>query len=68
MIINEVLVGKLEDLIVIIYICCGNYVLFWLFLGGYELIVKELFVMNYDGFFLEYDLDCVGDFLLLRYW
>lgn len=67
-IINNVLEDKLEDLMIMIYICCGNYVFLWLFFGGYEFIVEELFLMNYDGFFLEYDFDWVGDFIFLRYW
>lgn len=60
-----VILNYLDDMIVIIYVCRGNYYLIFVVLGGYELIVEILFVKeNVDGFYFEFDIDRVGDFLL----
>lgn len=67
-IINDALVDKPEDLVITTHICRGNHASSWLFSGGYEVIAKELFATNYDGFFLEYDSDRAGDFAPLRHW
>ena len=68
MIINGALADRPEDLTVTTHICRGNHASSWLFSGGYEPIAKNLFATNYDGFFLEYDSDRVGDFSPMRYW
>ena len=67
-IINQALANKPLDMIITTHICRGNHASSWIFSGGYEVIAKELFATNYDGFFLEYDSDRAGDFQPLRYW
>ncbi len=67
-IINNALMDKPKDLTITTHICRGNHASSWLFSGGYEPIAKQLFMTNYDGFFLEYDSDRAGDFSPLRYW
>lgn len=67
-IINQALANKPADMVVTTHICRGNHASSWIFSGGYEVIAKELFATNYDGFFLEYDSDRAGDFKPLRYW
>lgn len=67
-IINQALANKPSDMVVTTHICRGNHASSWIFSGGYEVIAKELFATNYDGFFLEYDSDRAGDFKPLRYW
>lgn len=65
-VLNQVLEGKLVDLMVGLYVCWGNFCLIWILEGGYELVVEVLFGgVNVDVFFLEYDNDCFGDFVLL---
>ncbi|EOT40520.1 5-methyltetrahydropteroyltriglutamate--homocysteine S-methyltransferase [Enterococcus columbae] len=67
-IINQALANKPADMVITTHICRGNHASSWIFSGGYEVIAKELFATNYDGFFLEYDSDRAGDFQPLRYW
>ncbi|MBU5594062.1 5-methyltetrahydropteroyltriglutamate--homocysteine S-methyltransferase [Amphibacillus sp. MSJ-3] len=62
-VINAVLEGKPEDLIVTTHICRGNYQSTYAFQGSYQLIAPTVFAKEkVDGFFLEYDDDRSGDF------
>ncbi|WP_042225372.1 5-methyltetrahydropteroyltriglutamate--homocysteine S-methyltransferase [Oceanobacillus manasiensis] len=62
-VVNEVLEGKPEDLVVTTHLCRGNYRSNWAFEGSYELISSTLFAKEkVDGFFLEYDDERSGDF------
>src|SRR5690625_1040152 len=62
-VINEVLEGKPEDLVVTTHLCRGNYRSNWAFEGSYEIIAPTLFAKEkVDGFFLEYDDDRSVDF------
>ncbi|MBP2436567.1 5-methyltetrahydropteroyltriglutamate--homocysteine S-methyltransferase [Microbacterium amylolyticum] len=65
--LNRVLDGKPDDLVVTTHICRGNFRSTWISSGGYEPIAEHLFATNYDGFFLEYDSDRAGGFEPLRY-
>ncbi|WP_404457644.1 5-methyltetrahydropteroyltriglutamate--homocysteine S-methyltransferase [Oceanobacillus kapialis] len=67
-VVNEVLNGKPDDLIVTTHLCRGNYRSNWAFEGSYELISSTLFAKEkVDGFFLEYDDDRSGDFKPLEH-
>src|SRR5690625_4583776 len=67
-VINGVLEGKPEDLIVTTHLCRGNYRSNWAFEGSYALIAPTLFAKEkVDGFFLEYDDDRSGDFKPLEF-
>jgi methionine synthase II (cobalamin-independent) len=62
-VVNGVLEGKLEDLVVTTHLCRGNYRSTWAFEGGYGHIAPTIFAKEkVDGFFLEYDDDRSGDF------
>ncbi|WP_221583645.1 5-methyltetrahydropteroyltriglutamate--homocysteine S-methyltransferase [Microbacterium sp. G2-8] len=66
-ILNRVLEGKPDDLVVTTHICRGNFRSTWISSGGYEPIAEHLFDTTYDGFFLEYDSDRAGGFEPLRF-
>ncbi|MER7796564.1 5-methyltetrahydropteroyltriglutamate--homocysteine S-methyltransferase [Microbacterium sp. NPDC096154] len=66
-ILNRVLEGKPDDLVVTTHICRGNFRSTWISSGGYEPIAEQLFGVAYDGFFLEYDSDRAGGFEPLRF-
>ena len=66
-IIDRVLEGKPEDMIIATHICRGNFRSTWISSGGYEPIAEDLFATEYDEFFLEYDSDRAGDFAPLRF-
>ena len=67
-VINEVLEGKPEDLVVTTHLCRGNYRSNWAFEGSYEMIAPTLFAKEkVDGFFLEYDDERSGDFKPLKH-
>lgn len=54
-------------MVIMMYICCGNFCFIWIVEGGYGFVVEMLFgKLNIDGFFLEYDNECFGDFVLLK--
>lgn len=38
-----IFVDKLVDMIIIIYVCCGNYKFFYLLMGVYDFVVDGLF-------------------------
>ncbi|GGH41778.1 5-methyltetrahydropteroyltriglutamate--homocysteine S-methyltransferase [Microbacterium album] len=66
-ILNRVLEGKPDDLVVTTHVCRGNFRSTWISSGGYEPIAENLFGVAYDGFFLEYDSDRAGGFEPLRF-
>ncbi|MCU9614629.1 5-methyltetrahydropteroyltriglutamate--homocysteine S-methyltransferase [Caldibacillus lycopersici] len=67
-VVNGVLEGKPEDLVVTTHLCRGNYQSTWAFGGSYALIAPTLFAKEkVNGFFLEYDDDRSGDFGPLAY-
>jgi 5-methyltetrahydropteroyltriglutamate--homocysteine methyltransferase len=66
-ILNRVLEGKPDDLVVTTHICRGNFRSTWISSGGYEPIAEQLFGVGYDGFFLEFDDDRSGGFEPLRF-
>ncbi|MFJ7977142.1 5-methyltetrahydropteroyltriglutamate--homocysteine S-methyltransferase [Peribacillus sp. NPDC096379] len=67
-VINGVLEGKPEDLIVTTHLCRGNYQSTWAFGGSYDLIAPTLLAKEkVDGFFLEYDDERSGDFKALEH-
>lgn len=62
-VINGVLEGKPEDLVVTTHLCRGNYQSTWAFEGSYEWIAPTLLAKEkVNGFFLEYDDERSGDF------
>ena len=67
-IVNGVLEGKPEDLVVTTHLCRGNYQSTWAFEGSYGLIAPTLLAKEkVDGFFLEYDDERSGDFKPLEH-
>ena len=67
-VVNGVLEGKPEDLVVTTHLCRGNYQSTWAFEGSYALIAPTLFAKEkVDGFFLEYDDDRSGSFKPLEH-
>lgn len=67
-VVNGVLEGKPEDLVVTTHLCRGNYQSDWAFEGSYALIAPTLLAKEkVNGFFLEYDDDRSGDFKPLDY-
>ncbi len=67
-VINGVLEGKPEDLVVTTHLCRGNYQSTWAFEGGYDAIAPTLLGKEkVDGFFLEYDDERSGGFEPLKY-
>lgn len=67
-VVNGVLEGKPEDLIVTTHLCRGNYRSNWAFEGSYELVAPTLFAKEkVDGFFLEFDDERSGGFEPLKY-
>ncbi|WP_419787066.1 5-methyltetrahydropteroyltriglutamate--homocysteine S-methyltransferase [Pseudodesulfovibrio sp.] len=67
-IINQVIEGRPEDMVITMHICRGNYRSTWFSSGGYDPVAPILFAnARLDGFFLEYDSDRSGDFAPLRH-
>jgi len=67
-ILNRVLEGKPDDLTVTTHVCRGNFRSTWISSGGYEPVAEQLLgVVDYDGYFLEYDNDRAGGFEPLRF-
>ncbi|UFT98052.1 5-methyltetrahydropteroyltriglutamate--homocysteine S-methyltransferase [Radiobacillus kanasensis] len=67
-VINGVLEGKPEDLIVTTHLCRGNYRSNWAFEGSYDIIAPILLAKEkVDGFFLEYDDERSGSFKPLQH-
>ncbi|HWI29957.1 MAG TPA: 5-methyltetrahydropteroyltriglutamate--homocysteine S-methyltransferase, partial [Microbacterium sp.] len=66
--LNRILEGKPDDLVVTTHVCRGNFRSTWISSGGYEPVAEQLLgVVNYDGYFLEYDSDRAGGFEPLRF-
>ncbi len=66
--LNRILDGKPDDLTVTTHVCRGNFRSTWISSGGYEPVAEQLLdVVNYDGYFLEYDNDRAGGFEPLRF-
>jgi 5-methyltetrahydropteroyltriglutamate--homocysteine methyltransferase len=66
--INDVIAGRPDDLVVAIHLCRGNYRSTWFAEGGYEPVAEVLFnELDVDAYFLEYDDERSGDFAPLRH-
>ena len=66
--INAVIAGRPDDLVVAIHLCRGNYRSTWFAQGGYEPVAEVLFnELDVDAYFLEYDDERSGDFAPLRF-
>lgn len=66
--INSVIDGRPEDLLVGIHLCRGNYRSTWFAEGGYEPVAEVLFnEIKVDRYLLEYDDERSGDFAPLRF-
>jgi 5-methyltetrahydropteroyltriglutamate--homocysteine methyltransferase len=66
--INAVIGGRPDDLVVCIHLCRGNYRSTWFAEGGYEPVAEVLFnELDVDAYFLEYDDERSGDFAPLRF-
>jgi 5-methyltetrahydropteroyltriglutamate--homocysteine methyltransferase len=66
--INDVIVGRPDDMVVAIHLCRGNYRSTWFAQGGYEPVAEVLFnELDVDAYFLEYDDERSGDFAPLRF-
>lgn len=67
-ILNRVLDGKPDDLVVTTHVCRGNFRSTWISSGGYEPVAEQLLGNTaYDGYFLEYDTERAGGFEPLRF-
>ena len=67
-VINAALEGKPADMVITTHVCRGNFRSTWISEGGYEPVAETLLGMvNYDGYFLEYDSDRAGGFEPLRF-
>lgn len=66
--INAVIQGRPDDLVVCIHLCRGNFRSTWFAQGGYEPVAEVLFnELDVDAYFLEYDDERSGDFAPLRF-
>ncbi len=66
--LNRVLDGKPDDLVVTTHVCRGNFRSTWIASGGYEPVAEQLLgETRYDGYFLEYDSERAGGFEPLRF-
>ena len=66
--LNRALEGKPDDMVVTTHVCRGNFRSTWISSGGYEPVAEQLLgVVNYDGYFLEYDTERAGGFEPLRF-
>jgi 5-methyltetrahydropteroyltriglutamate--homocysteine methyltransferase len=67
-ILNRILDGKPDDLVVTTHVCRGNFRSTWISSGGYEPVAEALLQNTaYDGYFLEYDSERAGGFEPLRF-
>lgn len=67
-ILNRILDGKPDDLVVTTHVCRGNFRSTWISSGGYEPVAEQLLGNTaYDGYFLEYDSERAGGFEPLRF-
>ncbi|WP_133545808.1 5-methyltetrahydropteroyltriglutamate--homocysteine S-methyltransferase [Microbacterium sp. BK668] len=66
--LNRILEGKPDDLVVTTHVCRGNFRSTWISSGGYEPVAEQLLGnTDYDGYFLEYDSERAGGFEPLRF-
>lgn len=66
--LNRVLDGRPDDLVVTTHVCRGNFRSTWISSGGYEPVAEQLLGnTDYDGYFLEYDTERAGGFEPLRF-
>lgn len=66
--INESIVNKPEDLLIMMHICRGNFKSTYISSGGYEALSKTIFGgLDVDGLFLEFDDERSGGFEPLRH-
>jgi 5-methyltetrahydropteroyltriglutamate--homocysteine methyltransferase len=66
--VNRILEGKPDDLVVTTHVCRGNFRSTWISSGGYEPIAEQLLAnTGFDGYFLEYDSERAGGFEPLRF-
>ncbi|MFV0320576.1 MAG: 5-methyltetrahydropteroyltriglutamate--homocysteine S-methyltransferase [Microbacterium sp.] len=66
--LNRVLAGRPDDLVVTTHVCRGNFRSTWISSGGYEPVAEQLLgAVDYDGYFLEYDSERAGGFEPLRF-
>jgi len=66
--INHVISGRPDDLVVGIHLCRGNFRSTWFAQGSYEPVAEVLFnELDVDAYFLEYDDERSGDFSPLRF-
>jgi 5-methyltetrahydropteroyltriglutamate--homocysteine methyltransferase len=66
--INHVIRGRPDDLVVGIHLCRGNFRSTWFAQGSYEPVADVLFnELDVDAYFLEYDDERSGDFSPLRF-
>ncbi len=66
--INDVITGRPDDLVVGIHLCRGNFRSTWFAQGSYEPVAEVLFSeLGVDAYFLEYDDERSGDFSPLRF-
>ncbi|THG31608.1 5-methyltetrahydropteroyltriglutamate--homocysteine S-methyltransferase [Naasia lichenicola] len=66
--LNDCLAEKPDDLVVTTHVCRGNFRSTWISSGGYEPVAEQLLdVVDYDGYFLEYDSERAGTFEPLRF-
>ncbi|MBM7688768.1 hypothetical protein BCR24_08465 [Enterococcus ureilyticus] len=61
-VINQLLKGLPDDLIITMHVCRGNYKSDWAIAGPYDHVATYLAQLNIDGYFLEYDDDRSGGF------
>jgi 5-methyltetrahydropteroyltriglutamate--homocysteine methyltransferase len=67
-VLNDVIAGKPDDMVICIHLCRGNYGGAWVAEGGYEPVAKVLLQdINANGYFMEYDSDRAGGFEPLRH-
>src|SRR5262245_11145545 len=60
--INAVIQGRPDDLVVCIHLCRGNFRSTWFAQGGYEPVAEVLFnELDVDAYFLEYDDERSGE-------
>jgi 5-methyltetrahydropteroyltriglutamate--homocysteine methyltransferase len=66
--INHVITGRPDDLVIGIHLCRGNFRSTWFAQGSYEPVAEVLFTeLGVDAYFLEYDDERSGDFSPLRF-
>ena len=66
--LNRILEGKPDDLVITTHVCRGNFRSTWISSGGYEPVAEQLLgEVAYDGYFLEYDSERAGGFEPLRF-